>query len=335
MSAIVIASLLQSIKPAPAQSAGRIVIFPLFSPAPQRPEYVALAGALAQKQVEITEVDQGGSVPELAVINHGGTAVLLLDGEELAGAKQNRVLNTTILIAALSKTLIPVSCSEQGRWHYTSASFAPSGNVMSPSARKKKNSSVTISLESAGSYHSNQGEVWDEIAALHLKSGTSHLSETGAMSDVFAARQKELDELAAAFPLTGGQTGILVLRDGRVEGCDVISRPEVYGQIHERLVRSYAMESLVEQPTQDGTTATEARATAEAFLRTAAAVDSTPHKSPGLGEDHRLAGSGLAGSALVVEGQVVHLALFPTPGPEEEKGNSLASVRRRRRYRGI
>ena len=38
----------------------------------------------------------GGSVPELKVINKAEIPILLLDGEELVGAKQNRVLNTTM-----------------------------------------------------------------------------------------------------------------------------------------------------------------------------------------------------------------------------------------------
>jgi hypothetical protein len=44
-------------------------------------------------------VSEGGSVPNLRVINKTPHHVLLFDGEELKGAKQNRILNTTILIA--------------------------------------------------------------------------------------------------------------------------------------------------------------------------------------------------------------------------------------------
>jgi len=66
-------------------------------------------------------------VPELAVVNDGDIHVLLLDGEELRGAKQNRMLNTTILLKPKSKTIIPVSCTEQGRWNYASAESATRG----------------------------------------------------------------------------------------------------------------------------------------------------------------------------------------------------------------
>lgn len=40
----------------------------------------------------------------MKVINKGDIPVLLLDGEEFAGTKQNRVLNATILIDEYSET---------------------------------------------------------------------------------------------------------------------------------------------------------------------------------------------------------------------------------------
>ena len=40
--------------------------------------------------MRITEVDDEGSVPELRVANLGDRPLLLLDGEQLVGAKQNR-----------------------------------------------------------------------------------------------------------------------------------------------------------------------------------------------------------------------------------------------------
>ena len=57
-------------------------------------------------------------MPDLKVINKSEVMVLILDGEELVGAKQNRIVNTTILIPAKETVLIPVSCVEQGRWSY-------------------------------------------------------------------------------------------------------------------------------------------------------------------------------------------------------------------------
>jgi hypothetical protein len=57
-------------------------------------------------------------VPDLAVESKGNVRLLFIEGEELVGAKQNRILNTSVLIAAHTKPKIPVSCVEQGRCGY-------------------------------------------------------------------------------------------------------------------------------------------------------------------------------------------------------------------------
>ena len=45
----------------------------------------------------------------------GTQPVLLLDGDEPVGAKQNRVLNLTILAPPMAEIRIPVVCIEQAR----------------------------------------------------------------------------------------------------------------------------------------------------------------------------------------------------------------------------
>jgi hypothetical protein len=62
----------------------------------REPDYLVLDDALTHKWVEITESNEQGRVPELGIVNRGNMAVLLLDGEELLGAKQNRVLNVGV-----------------------------------------------------------------------------------------------------------------------------------------------------------------------------------------------------------------------------------------------
>ena len=129
---------LQSVQFGEAQTYKNIAILPLIAPADGAFQYRTLGEALATWDIAITEVSAAGSVPELMVVNRGNKPVLLIDGEELAGAKQNRVLNTSILIKEVSETKIPVSCTEQGRWSYASKAFSESGNVMAYKSRVQK-----------------------------------------------------------------------------------------------------------------------------------------------------------------------------------------------------
>jgi hypothetical protein len=87
-------------------------------------DYLTLDEALAGGWAQITEVNEAGQVSALKVVVNGAAPVLLLDGEELVGAKQNRVANLTILAPPQRTTVIPVSCVESGRWHHLSRQFA-------------------------------------------------------------------------------------------------------------------------------------------------------------------------------------------------------------------
>ena len=95
------------------QAYRNIVVFPITAPSHRAARWLTLGDALEQQVLTVTEISHGGSVPELAVINRADCPVLLLDGEELIGAKQNRVLNTTIL---LKENIISKDCAQrQGR----------------------------------------------------------------------------------------------------------------------------------------------------------------------------------------------------------------------------
>lgn len=110
-------------------------VIPLFASDNHSPQYLTLKDALDKGLLTVTEVSRGGSVPELKVANRAEIPVLLLDGEELTGAKQNRVLNTSLLLKELSETIIPVSCTEEGRWSYVTEYLSDSGVVAPPAAR--------------------------------------------------------------------------------------------------------------------------------------------------------------------------------------------------------
>src|SRR5258708_33063243 len=104
-----------------------LILFPLMRrSAPVQPlDYLLVEDGIAQGKVRVTELHAGGSVPELRLENNADLPVLLVDGEELVGAKQNRVLNLTILAPAKHTTVIPVSCVEAGGWRVDSADLKP------------------------------------------------------------------------------------------------------------------------------------------------------------------------------------------------------------------
>ena len=83
-----IQSFLNTAKLARKQSFKNLTMFPLLAPNGTKPDYLTLEEALDRGFVRITEMDQAGSVPELRLINKDKKKILIVEGEELVGAKQ-------------------------------------------------------------------------------------------------------------------------------------------------------------------------------------------------------------------------------------------------------
>jgi len=279
-------------------------VFPIFSTGESQITYLSLKQALNQNLLLITEISQGGSVPELKVRNTAELPVLLLDGEEISGAKQNRILNTTILVKELSETIIPVSCTESGRWSYHKPHFEESGNVLSSSIRAGKMADVSQNLRERGSFRSDQGKVWEDISFMACKNEVS--SPTNAMKDVYDAVKPRLEDYAEHFPCQDRQIGIIVCLQNRIAGLDCLSSDKVWFDLHSKLIRSYAMDSLSSDQ--------ECNCTLEQvhdFLEQFRVCEPQVFKSLGYGEDFRYESPHLIGSGLVWKETFIHLELYP------------------------
>ena len=75
-------------------------------------------------------------------MNRSDFDALIIDGIELHGAKQNRMVNLTIIAGKQSETEIPVACVEAGRWAYRSREFSSSRRTVASRLRARKASMV-------------------------------------------------------------------------------------------------------------------------------------------------------------------------------------------------
>jgi hypothetical protein len=279
-----------------------IVIAPLFPRTDPRAEYLTLEQAVPLG-FHVTELDAAGSVPELLATNPLDKNVLLYDGEELLGAKQNRILNVTVLVAAASETRIPVSCVEEGRWSTRSAHFAPSAQTAYPELRRRKAVQLSAApLERGLAQHA----VWQEVASKADRLGVQ--SPTRAQADIYTRHEDGLGALRTSFPLAAGQSGALFAL-GDLLCLDFVSRPDAFAQLYPKLLHGYlldAIERLDGKATHEETLA--------AFLETTFAAPRSRRASPGLGEDVRVAADRLVGSGLELDGELIQLCVFSSEG---------------------
>ncbi len=184
-------------------------------------------------------------MPEVALENSADLPVLLVAGEELVGAKQNRMVNLTILAPAKSKIVIPVSCVEAGRWRSVSSRFAPADHLVFSRLRAQSAAYVTENLRREGRRHTRQHLVWDSIAErcrlFEAESGT------GAVDAIFERRRDDLGEFVRAMQWQEGQAGAAFLIDDRPAGIDVFDHPGTMREMLQKLVRSYAVDALGEE----------------------------------------------------------------------------------------
>lgn len=323
----VLADCSREIQSEAAQSAAALRVVPIIGPSHDEPAYRLLEPEVLAS-VTVTEMNESGTVPELKVINGLGTRVYLMDGQELIGAKQNRILNTDVLVPAKTTLTIPVSCVEAGRWDYRSRVFAP-GRSASHRVRAGKQQRVHDALQHGGRHDAGQHAVWNEVSMSLSASGTQSGSQ--ALNDAYAARQKDLEQLRRSLVMPESAVGLAVFHGRHFQGLDLFDRHTTLRFFWESLLDSYAIDWLEApvDPAVADPAAGEEKLIIQEMLTEAAGSEWQPFRSPGEGTDHRLNHPRFSGSALVWEDRVlVHMQMFPKQATGG--GTDAASTRQRR-----
>jgi hypothetical protein len=325
-----------------------LTVFPLISEPRSPLPYDLLLDAIGEGSLKIREV-RSGTVPNLLAHNVGTTDVLILDGEQLIGARQNRITNRSILLAAGAKTEIPVSCMEQGRWHFTSEEFAPAPKARHAPTNVRRHAkfaemevAVATGRGRRDSAAMAQGQVWNSISELSDRLGGR--SDTGAMDEVYDHLDTDLESWLAHFPSEPGQVGLLAFLGSRPLAIDALGCSELWARVHRRFLGGYVMDALAWQGgATAGSTAldTPDEHAAEIFLAAVAGARRIESDTVGSGTYRVLAGAAIGGE-LIVDGvgdpRLVHLSAFPSdddrrgtrPVNHQDEGSPLAPPSRRR-----
>ncbi|NPA43284.1 MAG: hypothetical protein GXO27_04575 [Chlorobi bacterium] len=310
-----------SLKFGPVWREGDMMVLTLIGPAYEEPVYITSDRAMERGCLTVTEVSEAGSVPRLAALNQCGLHVFMAEGEELKGAKQNRTLNTSLLLPPHKRTVIPVSCTEEGRWQYRGRRFGRTDSWIPASLRHLKSRELSRRLLRKEGFYSDQMKIWDHIRRMEHMTPEMK-SNTHALRDMIDARRARDQVRKEGFEPVRGQVGLAVFHRGRLLGADVITRPAVFGELFPKIMESYRLEIFLRTHGKVPGDIWELegrrynpRAARNMFKRLVELAVSgrlAAVKSPGDGIDIRMESTHAGGFALEYEGKIIHLSVYPT-----------------------
>lgn len=272
----------------------------------QVPDYLTLDEALSGNVFDVKEVNTGGRVSVIRVSNRSERMVFLMDGDVLVGCKQDRVLNTSILVPAMNELSIPVSCVEVGRWSYRSSKFQSGLFSSHITLRKVLAKTTSAQYKANGVPNSDQRSVWGEIARKMRAMGST--SDTGALKDMFQDYRARLDQIQQSLSAPAGCHGAVFAFNGKILGADIFDKPSTLVKLWPKMINSYALDVVNDQ--KNTSHLIEPQSVRE-WLKSATTATENIFDSPGVGQDVRIESEAVIGAALVVGGSSVHLHLLP------------------------
>ena len=266
-------------------------------------EFINLSDAISGKEITITEIDESGSVPNLYCKNNGDKLILVLAGEEIVGAKQNRITNVSFIIPPKSEITIPVSCVEEGRWNYKSKNFSKGMHAYSDLKRKLYQDVSACSIDGGG-YGSDQSNIWSDIR--EKQRVLKKHSTTNAMNDMYD-NSKYLDNFLLKNKDIEG-VGMVAFINGSVASIEILPNNIFFKGIFSDLVKSLYQESLLYK--NSDRTYSKFFSTNH-FLNTLRLSKNHRNEGVGLGHNNRLESIKIGGDYLKYESNIIHLYAFP------------------------
>ncbi len=302
-----ISSFFDNIRISIPQTYKNLTVIPFSHTNGNKVEFISLPKAIKTDRFIIKEMDEGARVSNIKVINDTDYNVLIIDGEQFVGAKQNRIINTTVFVRKRSKIVLDVSCVEEGRWNEISDKFDVSENMLHFTSRLKKMQEVNQNLKVNNRFAANQSEVWDDVHS--LMSEHNVYSKTSSMNDVYQRRNNELNIFIEEFELLEEQNGIFVFLNNNIAGVEYISSAEVFEEYFPKIVKSYAIKAISKKSIHIDEDFDYIQSAKE-FVQSLKDCEIDTYSSLGAGTDHRFKNSKIIGSALEVDNEIVHLVGF-------------------------
>lgn len=279
------------------QSHNALSIIPLKSETSNTTDILTLNKGFDLGLVEVKECEVE-DVNNILITNNAVTPLILVDGEEIIGAKQNRIVNNTILVPPKTTMKISVSCTERDRW-----SYKKNKSVLFEESQYFANSNTRRAKASAIDERSRQDNVWDSIDLFSDRCSTR--PDTSAMNDCYEDFSQDQDEFLKSFDLSVGQSGIIAIINNEVVGLELFNSPEIYANYHDKIIKSYIIDSLDYKEVD-----ISYEANINEIINNISNSVFIKQEAHGLGELIKFTNDYGSGSALIYEDEIIHMPYF-------------------------
>jgi hypothetical protein len=266
--------------------------------------YISGTRAMEQNFVQVRESGEG-NVNKITLFNLSDKYIFFMNGDLLTGAKQNRILNTSVLLAPNSKVDISVSCVEQGRWSSSFGHFSVSDNAAPPKLRTNSVKAVNLNMSLNLGRSTNQAAVWDDVRnyvhAFECKTPTSDLNE------IYKQKKNDIDEFLSRFSPDEKANGLAIFTDNNLLCTDAFNSTDVYQDYFQKLIKSAALEILNLKPKVNSLTEAEAFYKTDELFDILKKIEKKEYPGSGIGTEYRFDTKEVTGFKLEYKRQLIHL----------------------------
>ena len=207
---------------------------------------ISLHEAFKKKLIVVKELEGTEQVNTIFLENLSDSYIFILDGDILKGAKQNRVVNTSVLVAPKAKILLPVSCVEEGRWDSRSSRFRPSDEVAHRSIRYEKANFISESKKmNRADFAADQSSVWNEVE--NVSCSIEYFSPTKSHSDLFENFTNEFEDIIKSFILNPQANGLVIFVGDQMVACDIFNNNKLYSDYFKKIIKTSAIDSKIKK----------------------------------------------------------------------------------------
>jgi len=266
-------------------------------------KYLSLSEAIDKNQVQISEVNKKGLLTKLSVSNKSSNDIIILNGELIIGTqiRQDRIVDSTVLIPGHATVLINTFCGEQYRWspRLTNNKISTSESLYFSSGRANNAADINTKL-------SKQYRIWSEIS--EKISDFNVKSFTNSVDQIYKKKKVNVEEIVNFFKIPSEAVGVALGINHQLVNIDIFSNNYMLQTYLPKIIRSIALDSFKKISKKSYLK----KKNVHRFLRQIHQANKQKRKviEGTLGEELQFNSESVAGSILYHKEQTVHFSAF-------------------------